>query len=138
MALKVRLYSLADEFSAPEYVSPLSTAPDDTYATFRVFLENEGLIDFGFDFWIAEDQKRMLPRFKKFNPIGGEVFVICKSTSTHDLSKRRRLEDPAVVLDSVEVAVEPPSFPNVKDEDGEPLQSASSSRIVGKEVPPQE
>jgi hypothetical protein len=114
MALKVRLYSLADKFSAPEYVSPLSAALDDTYATFRIFMENEGLIDFGFDFWVAEDQKRMLPRFEKFNPIGGEVFVISKSTSTHDLSKRRRLEDPTVVLDSVEAVVEPPSFPEVR------------------------
>jgi hypothetical protein len=46
MALKVRLYSLAEEYLTPEYVSPLAAAKDDTYAIFRVFLENEGLLDF--------------------------------------------------------------------------------------------
>jgi hypothetical protein len=46
MALKVRLYSLAEEYSTYEYMSLLSAAKDVTYITFRVFLENEGLIYF--------------------------------------------------------------------------------------------
>jgi hypothetical protein len=39
----------------PEYQSPLSATKDDTFATFINFLENEGLIDFAFDFWIPDD-----------------------------------------------------------------------------------
>jgi hypothetical protein len=47
MVFKVTLYLNADEFSHPEYQSQLSATKDDTYATFRGFLEGEGLVDFG-------------------------------------------------------------------------------------------
>jgi hypothetical protein len=43
---------------------------DDTFATFRTFLENEGLVDFAFDFWIPNNKKRLLQRFKRFNVVG--------------------------------------------------------------------
>jgi hypothetical protein len=34
MAFKVKLYSIADDLSEPEYQSPLSAMKDDTFATF--------------------------------------------------------------------------------------------------------
>ena len=112
---------LADEYLTPEYVSPLIAAKEDTYATFRVFLENEELLDFAFDFWIAKEKKRMPQRFEKFNLVGAEIFVICKSSGTPEVSKRRTLDDLAIVFNSVDDVVEPPSFPDCKKQDGEPL-----------------
>lgn len=76
MALKVKLYTIDDEESAPEFQSPLPATKEDTYATFRLFLESEGLVDFPFDFWLPDDKIRCLPKFEKFNAVGGEVFVI--------------------------------------------------------------
>ena len=68
-------------------MSPLSALIDDTYLMFRGFLENERLIEFEFDFLIANDQKSMLPRFEKFNPFGEEVYMICKTGGCRDQSK---------------------------------------------------
>jgi hypothetical protein len=55
----VKLYSLADESALLEYVSPLMATVNDTLASFRLFLEREGLIDYNFDFWISKDKKCM-------------------------------------------------------------------------------
>jgi hypothetical protein len=73
MALKVRLHSFVEEYSQPEYVSPLFAVKNDTYATLRVFLVNEGFMDFAFGFWVVENRKCMLPRFEKFNLVGAKV-----------------------------------------------------------------
>jgi hypothetical protein len=50
MEFTVKLYSLADESALLEYVSPLTATVNDTLASFRLFLEGEGLIDYPFDF----------------------------------------------------------------------------------------
>jgi hypothetical protein len=101
MAFKVTLYSIKDEGSMPQYQSPLSATSSDTYAKFCVFFENEDLVDFGFDFWITGDNKRMLTKFEKFNVIGDEVIVIPLINSASNLSKRRKTtNERGVVLDS--------------------------------------
>jgi hypothetical protein len=137
MAFKVTLFSIADEFSKPEYQSPLSATKDDTYATFRGFLEGEGLVDFPLDFWIAGDKKRMLPRFERFNAVGEKVVVIPKADVGLELCKKRKAaEVRAVVLDS---ECNTPEFledlPNTND-GGEATQLVSSSRVDGEEDPP--
>jgi hypothetical protein len=66
MALQVKLYSIPQEDGEMEYISLLPAKIDDTYASFRVFLEEEGLTEFSFDFWMIEDKKRMLQKFEKF------------------------------------------------------------------------
>jgi hypothetical protein len=76
MALQVKLYSVPQEDGEPEYISPLPAKIDDTYASFRVFLEEEGLIEFSFDFWMIEDKKQMLQKFEKWNSIAMQVHVI--------------------------------------------------------------
>jgi hypothetical protein len=101
MASKITLFSLVDEFSELEYKSPFSSTQDDTYATFRAFLEGKGLVNFAFDFWIAGDKKRMLPKFEMFNVVGEEVIVIPKVGAVVDCSKKRRVANGCdVVLDS--------------------------------------
>jgi hypothetical protein len=101
MALKITLFSLVDEFSELEYQSPLSAKQGDTYATLRAILEDKDLVDFAFDFWIAGDKKRMLPRFERFNVVGEEVIVIPKGGAVVDCSKKWRVANGCdVVLDS--------------------------------------
>ena len=49
MALQVKLYCVSQADGEPEYINPLPYI-DDTYTFFRIFLEEEGLIEFSFDF----------------------------------------------------------------------------------------
>jgi hypothetical protein len=138
MAFKVMLYSIADEFSHPEYQSPLSATKDDTYATFRGFLEGEGLVDFAFDFWIAGDKKRMLPRFEKFNAIRDEVFVIPKVNVGTEVGKKRKVagaDEHDIVLNSEGNAPDFPEIEAANNGNAEPTQPASSSRVCGEADP---
>jgi hypothetical protein len=71
------------------------------FATFRIFLQEEGLVDFQFDFWIIDDKKWMLQRFERFNIVGEEVCVIQQTSVDEDVSEKRKvIEDHAIVLDS--------------------------------------
>jgi hypothetical protein len=93
MALQVKLYYVLQEDSKPEYISPLPAKIDDTYASFRVFLEEEGLIlEFSFDFWMIEDKKRMLQKFEKWNSIAAQVHAIPKVGLDDPVAKRRRID----------------------------------------------
>ena len=112
-----------------QYMSSLFVAKDHTFATFRVFLENEGFIDFEFDFSIAKDQICLLPIFERFNAIGREVYIICKCERTLDQLKRRRCDEATVVLDSTYEVLESLSFPDSKQDDGDPMLPNSSSKV---------
>ena len=90
MAFKVKLYTIKNKLGAPEYQSPLFATKNDTFATFRVFFEDEGLVDFAFDFWIQDDKKHLLERFEKFNIVGEEVFIIHRRDFNPKLAKKRR------------------------------------------------
>jgi NADPH-dependent glutamate synthase beta subunit-like oxidoreductase len=128
MAFKVRLYTIQNEVSALEYQSPLSATKDDTFATFRVFLENEGLVDFAFNFWIPDDKKRMLQRFERFNTNAEKVFVIHRGDLGVDSAKQRKVTDKrAVVLDS-KCALTEWLDTAVEKDDIEVLEPGSSSR----------
>jgi hypothetical protein len=133
MALKITLFSLADEFNELEYQSPLLATQGDTYATFRAFLEDESLVDFAFEFWIAGDKKRMLPRFERFNVVGKEVIVISKVGVVADCSTKRKVANGCdVVLDSEGALAdlqENLGVSNTKTLDF--TQPASSSRVGG-------
>jgi hypothetical protein len=39
MAVKVKLYAITNEACGPKFIGPVSTAPNETYAKFREFLE---------------------------------------------------------------------------------------------------
>lgn len=132
MAVTVVLYSIADEFSEPEYQSPLKEKSDDTFATFRVLLEGEGLVDYPFDFWIQGDKRRMLPRFEKFNTVGEEVIVIPRIDGQLDSRKRRRAGEMgrSIVSDS-EVFPAPLALENEAtfNDDEDLTQPADSARV---------
>jgi hypothetical protein len=139
-ALTVTLFSVAEEFTDAEYLSLLLTTTEDTYATFRVLLEREGLVDYLFDFWIKSDKKRMLTRFEKSNGIREEVYVIPRVDTAAETCKRRRLDERAtnehaMVLDSGGVAIDAMhNLPSSDDVDDAP-QPGSLSRVDGKEDP---
>jgi hypothetical protein len=95
MALQVKLYSIPQEDGEPEYISPLPAKIDDTYASFRVFLEEEGLIEFSFNFWMIEDKKRMLQKFEKWNSIAAQVHVIWAIAAQVHVISKVGLGDPA-------------------------------------------
>jgi hypothetical protein len=93
MALQVKLYFVPQEDGEPEYISPLPAKIDDTYASFRVFLEEEDLREFSFDFWMIEDKKQMLQKFEKWNSIAVQVHVIPKVGLGDLAAKRRRIDE---------------------------------------------
>jgi hypothetical protein len=90
MAFKVKFYTIKNKLSTPEYQSLLFTTKNDTFVTFRVFFEDEGLVNFAFDFWIQDDKKCLLERFERFNIVGEEVFVIRRRDFNPELAKKRR------------------------------------------------
>jgi hypothetical protein len=96
-------------------------------------LEDESLVDFAFEFWIAGDKKRMLPRFERFNIIGEEVIVIPKVGAVANCSKKQRVADGCnVVLDSEGGLVDLQENLGVSNiETLDSTQPASSSRVGG-------
>jgi hypothetical protein len=50
MAFKVMLYLVEDEYSFPEYQSPLLATKDDMFDIFKIFMQKEELVNFLFDF----------------------------------------------------------------------------------------
>ena len=133
MALKITLFSLADEFSELEYQSPLLAKQGKTYATFRAFLEDKSLIDFAFKFWIAGDKKHMLPRFERFNVVGEEVIVIPKVGTIANCSTKWKVANGCDDLLDLEGSLadlqENLGVSNIETLDS--TQPASSSRVGG-------
>jgi hypothetical protein len=139
MAFTVKLYSLVDELTLPEYVSLLMATVNDTLASFRLFLEGEGLIDYPFDFWVSEDKKCMIQWFKRWNRVTPEVFVIPWEEFAWGRNKRRRTdEDSAIVFGSCDGFPEPTKFPSCDQEEGEPTMAGVSTRVTANEPPVEE
>ena len=135
MAFKVTLYLIVDEFSHLEYQSLLLATKDDTYATFRRFLEGKGLVDFEFDLRIIGDKKCMLPRFEKFNTVEDKVFVIPKVNAGIEVGKKQKVagvDEHNIVLDSEGNTSNFLEIDAANNNDAEPMQLASSSRICGE------
>jgi hypothetical protein len=126
MALQVKLYSVPQEDGEPEYISPIPAKIDDTYASFRVFLEEEGLIEFSFDFWMIEDKKRMLQKSEKWNSIAAQVHVIPKVGLGDPAAKRRRIDE------CCDLPTE--TAQDLDSGDDCPQEPSSSTRSVPKEV----
>ena len=110
MAFKLKLYTIDNDLSAPKYQDPLSATKDDIFATFRIFLENEGLIDFVFDLWIHDNKKWLQQRFKRFNVVKKEVFVIRRAE--FDLPSIRKRKFTSTHMDFLNI-----SYPSPDDLD---------------------
>jgi hypothetical protein len=136
MALQVKLYSVLQEDGEPEYINPLPTKIDDTYTFFRVFLEEEGLIEFSFDFWMIEDKKRMLQKFEKWNSIAAQVHVIPKVGLGDLAAKRRRIDECCDLPTETtqDTNPKPPQFLDLDSGDDCPQEPSSSTRSVPEEV----
>jgi hypothetical protein len=139
MAFTVKLYSLADESALPEYVSLLTATVNDTLASFRLFLEAEGLIDYPFDLWVSEDKKRMIQRFERWNRVTPELFVIPQKEFATGKNKHRRIdEDSAIAFGSCNGFPEPTEFPSCDQEEGESTMAGVSTGITADELPVEE
>jgi hypothetical protein len=139
MAFIVKLYSLADESALPEYVSPLTATVNDTLASFRLFLEGEGLINYPFYLWVLEDKKCMIQRFERWNRVTPEMFVIPREESASGRNKCQRIdEDSAIVFDSCNGFPEPTEFPSCDQEEGEPTMAMVSTGVTADELPLEE
>jgi hypothetical protein len=91
-------------------------------------------VDFPFDFWIADDKKRMLQRFERFNIVGDEVCMIWQTSVDEDVSKRRKVtEDRVAVLDS---HYSPPDKLDIMfDNINEDIHTRQSSGVLVEEGP---
>ena len=136
MALQVKLYSVSQEDGKPEYINPLPAKIDNTYASFRVFLEEEGLIEFSFDFWMIEDKKRMLQKFEKRNSIAVQVHVIPKVGLGDPTAKRRRINEccELPIETAQNINPKPPQFLDLDTGDVCLQEPSSSTRSVLEEV----
>ena len=75
---KVKLYSVANENSRPELVSPFVCQTSDTYHDLQQRLESLGCLDWAFEFWDFDDQCRIRQKFEVMNPVTERVYVILR------------------------------------------------------------
>jgi hypothetical protein len=103
-------------------------------ATYKKFLQEKGLVDFPFDFWIANDKKWILQRFERFNIVGEEFCMIQRIGVDEDVSKRRKvIEDCATVLDS---HCSPPNMLHIMfDSTNEDVHTGQSLGVLVEEGP---
>ena len=89
----VKIWMLESEFSVPELWDKVSAEVKETLANFRLRLEREEVLDWKFDFWDVEDQRRMRKKVERLNDVCANVYVIPTVSTDSDSFKRRRLED---------------------------------------------
>lgn len=90
---KVKLYSVANENSPPELVSPFVCQTSDTYHDLRQRLESLGCLDWAFEFWDFDDQCRIRQKFEVMNPVTERVYVIPREDDNGGGAfKRQRLD----------------------------------------------
>lgn len=93
MARLVKIWTLEDEFAAPEIFDKVKQEGAETLASLRVRLETEEVLDWEFDYWDVEDKRRIRKKVERLNDVEGDVYVIRSQGANEDPLKRRRLED---------------------------------------------
>ena len=88
MALKVKLFIMADNSSNAKWFRPITVGENLTYAQFRRFLEDDNIMEWPFEFWDFEEKYRMNPKLESFNPISGVVTIILADTDLYKSRKR--------------------------------------------------
>ena len=120
------------ESSIPELFEKVKKEGAKTLASFREQLETEDVLDWDFNFWDVEDNRRIRKKVEHFNNVCKDVYVIFILDVDTDPTKRRRLQS-GLHAKEVDVPIaDGREFP-VQDESGrlESIDPIGSSRISG-------
>ena len=93
MADRLKIWTLEDEFAAPEVFDKVKALGEETLASLRVRLESEEVLDWPFDFWDVEDGRRIRRKVERLNEVAEDVYVIPSVEHDSRSGKRRRVED---------------------------------------------
>ena len=136
---RITLWTLEEEGADLEYFGRVDTGVASTLEALRETLENKKKLDWPFEFWCAEDKRRVRKKLERLNSIPIEVHVIRLLEGDRDSSKRRRLGHGSAfastrteVLTNVEEVQVAAAEPSIEVAVVEPsIQVFSSSRVSG-------
>ena len=120
------------EGADPEYFGKVDIGGASTLQALRVALETNDALEWPFDFWDAEDKRRVRKKLESLNGFSKEVHVIKVAEGDLPGNKRRRLEDGLFTATTVDSALA------LENEGGAggvgmdpPLLPVGSSRVIG-------
>ena len=121
---RITLWTLEGEGADPEYFGKVNIGGASTLQALRIALETNDALEWPFDFWDAEDKRRVRKKLERLNGFEKEVHVIKVAEGDLPGNKRRRLEEDAAPALENEggaggVGVDPPLLP------------VGSSRVTG-------
>ena len=136
---RITLWTLEEEGADPEYFGRVDTGVASTLEALQETLENNEILDWPFEFWCAEDKRRVRKKLERLNSIPTEVHVIRLLEEDPDSSKHRRLGHGSAfaststeVLTNVEEVQVVAAEPSIEVAAVEPsIQVFSSSRVSG-------
>jgi hypothetical protein len=101
---RITLWTLEGEGADPEYFGKVDIGVASNLQALRVALETNDALEWPFEFWDAEDKRRVRKKLERLNVFSKEVYVIRVAESEGDGNKRRRLGDGVFTAPIVEAA----------------------------------
>ena len=89
-AFRIKLYSLKNKHSSPNYIGPMKSLVDECFRDFKLWLEGARIVEWAFDFWNIKEHSCMKRRAKGVSPIDQFVYVICASMEETNWPTKRR------------------------------------------------
>jgi len=102
---RVTLWTLEGEGADPEYFKKVEIGGVSTLQALRVALETNDALEWPFDFWDAEDKRRVRKKLERLNRFSKEVHVIGVEEGELAGNKCRRLGDGLFAATIVEAAL---------------------------------
>ena len=133
---RITLWTLEGEGADPEYFGKVDIGGASNLQALRVALETNNALEWPFEFWDAEDKRRVRKKLERLNVFSKEVYVIRVAECEGDGNKRRRLGDGLFTASTVEAAPIVEAAPALSNEVGgvgvdESLLPVGSSRVSG-------
>ena len=133
---RITLWTLEGEGADPEYFGKVDIGGASNLQALRVALETNNALEWPFEFWDAEDKRRVRKKLERLNVFSKEVYVIRVAECEGDGNKRRRLGDGLFTASTVEAAPIVKAAPALSNEVGgvgvdESLLPVGSSRVSG-------
>ena len=72
----------------PEFIGPCKYELGDTYAAFRVLLEEIGIVGWPFQFWDSEIYCRINKKLERLNKVRPNIYVVLDSSALVSCTKR--------------------------------------------------
>ena len=73
---RVTLWTLEEDFGDPEYFGKVDVGGASTLEAQRFTLESNDVLEWPFDFWDAEDKRRVRKKLECLNSFSGSIYVI--------------------------------------------------------------